>query len=150
MRKGTCKYHIGSWHNTHCAAGVEYQSVLTEPTNREGSAYRYPCVQDWSWCKQPLTEGQQAHFERRGTCSKFTEPTVGDIQAHELEVQTAINNMKATMPLISRIKKEHHGTNWRGTEPCPICNGQLHMMHSALNGHVWGKCETKDCLSWME
>jgi hypothetical protein len=40
MRKGTCKFHIGSHHNTHCAAGVEYKSVLSDPNRLEGSAYR--------------------------------------------------------------------------------------------------------------
>lgn len=150
MRKGTCKYHIGSWHNTHCATGVEYQSVLSEPTIREGSAYRYPCVQDWSWCKSPLTESQQAHFERRGTCAKYTEPTPEDIAAYEAEVKAVTGRFLLAVPVLNRIKREHKGKDWKGVEMCPACNGRLHMTHAAYNGHVWGQCETKNCLSWME
>lgn len=52
--------------------------------------------------------------------------------------------------LIQKVKKEHRGTDWKGIVVCPVCGGQLHMSHDAYNGHVWGHCETKDCLSWME
>ena len=37
-----------------------------------------------------------------------------------------------------------------GVVECPICKGQLHLSQSAYNGHVWGKCETADCIAWME
>ena len=33
---------------------------------------------------------------------------------------------------------------------CPMCKGKLHMYQSAYNGHVHGKCETPNCLYWME
>lgn len=31
---------------------------------------------------------------------------------------------------------------------CPKCNKKLHYTISKSNGHIWGKCETKDCLIW--
>jgi len=33
---------------------------------------------------------------------------------------------------------------------CPACGGGLHLSQAASNGHIHGKCETKDCVSWME
>lgn len=30
------------------------------------------------------------------------------------------------------------------------CGGKLHLSQSSYNGHVHGKCETPDCVSWME
>lgn len=33
---------------------------------------------------------------------------------------------------------------------CPLCKGKLHLSQSSYNGHVWGKCENEDCVSWME
>lgn len=33
---------------------------------------------------------------------------------------------------------------------CPACKGRLHLSQAAYNGHVWGQCETKGCVSWME
>lgn len=47
---------------------------------------------------------------------------------------------------------------WRAKPPrgkqevieCPACKGKLHLSQAASNGHVWGKCETDGCVSWME
>ena len=33
---------------------------------------------------------------------------------------------------------------------CPKCQGDLHYSRAKLNGHIWGKCQTQDCLSWMQ
>lgn len=33
---------------------------------------------------------------------------------------------------------------------CPACGGKLHLSQSSYNGHVHGKCETPDCVAWME
>lgn len=38
----------------------------------------------------------------------------------------------------------------RGTIECPKCNGQLNYTRASSNGHVWGKCKTDNCLSWMQ
>jgi hypothetical protein len=51
---------------------------------------------------------------------------------------------------MARIKKEHKGENWQGVEECPVCKNKLQMTHAAYNGHTRGKCETPDCLSWIE
>lgn len=40
----------------------------------------------------------------------------------------------------------------RGRVDCPLC-GKLDALSftvSSYNGHVWGRCSTKDCLAWME
>ena len=36
-----------------------------------------------------------------------------------------------------------------GTIECPKCKGDL-MYRRAKNGHVWGRCKTPDCISWMQ
>jgi uncharacterized protein YbaR (Trm112 family) len=36
----------------------------------------------------------------------------------------------------------------RGGIVCPACGGTLYWTRSATNGHVWGKCNTRGCLSW--
>ena len=56
------------------------------------------------------------------------------------------------------IRREATLTAWRNREPigkaevieCPVCKGRLHLSQSGYNGHVRGKCETKDCLNWIE
>jgi hypothetical protein len=36
------------------------------------------------------------------------------------------------------------------TVECPICKGKLGLFQSSYNGHVHGKCETPNCVAWME
>jgi hypothetical protein len=33
---------------------------------------------------------------------------------------------------------------------CPVCKGRLHLSQSSYNGHVHAKCETADCVAFME
>lgn len=37
-----------------------------------------------------------------------------------------------------------------GIIECPKCKGKLHYSISSYNNHVWGKCETENCLAWMQ
>lgn len=37
-----------------------------------------------------------------------------------------------------------------GVVPCPVCAGSLQWTRAESNGHIWGKCETDGCLSWMQ
>lgn len=36
-----------------------------------------------------------------------------------------------------------------GEIACPECAGRLRWTRDEGNGHVWGRCETADCLAWM-
>jgi len=51
---------------------------------------------------------------------------------------------------IEKMKKKHpNNVDVKETIECPICQKQLTMVSNSYNGHIWGKCETKNCLSWM-
>ena len=151
MQKGRCKHSNGHFHDTHCLAGVAYRDVVTDPDNNLGIAFRYPCT-TWEGTKffRDMTPLQRAEYDRRGTCEKYEEPTDGEIAEYEARVEAGHQQSMLALPLISKIKREHKGQSWKGVEECPVCKGKLHMTHSAYNGHVWGKCETDDCLAWME
>ena len=43
------------------------------------------------------------------------------------------------------------GSGGSGSVPCPDC-GTGHILYSvaSCNGHVWGQCTTKGCLTWMQ
>jgi len=41
-------------------------------------------------------------------------------------------------------------TGIQGNIACPQCGGKLNYSIAKLNGHLWGKCETENCLSWMQ
>jgi transposase-like protein len=36
-----------------------------------------------------------------------------------------------------------------GIIECPACKSEL-SYSVAKNGHIWGKCKTKNCLSWLD
>lgn len=148
MRKGTCKYFNGAFHNETCEAGIRYEDVTPEPENRLGKALRIPCHSKLFFSNP--SESQQDQFDRRGTCSKYTEPSEADIAEHEETVRKAIDRITKTLPIVSRIKKLHKGENWSGVDSCPECGAILHLTHAACNGHVHGQCETKGCVSFME
>lgn len=52
--------------------------------------------------------------------------------------------------LARMVAAEHAGEDWHGIQPCPVCGGQLALMHSGYNGHVWGFCGAAGCVRWME
>lgn len=33
---------------------------------------------------------------------------------------------------------------------CPKCSGRLRYSIAGSNGHIWGTCETKGCLRWIQ
>lgn len=39
-----------------------------------------------------------------------------------------------------------------GTIPCPVCgkDASLQYSRSGYNGHVHARCDTQDCVAWME
>lgn len=147
MKTGTCKHFNGTHHNTHCEAGVCYRDVTTDPDQLEGSGLRIAC-HSLPWKRS--TPSQMEHFNRRGKCNKYEDPTPEEIAADRAVIQAMMDRMMSAGPLISKVKKEHKGQDWKGVEPCPVCAGTLHLSHSAYNGHVWGRCETENCLAWME
>ena len=53
---------------------------------------------------------------------------------------------------IKAIKQKHGHPEKQVFESmeCPKCQGELVYAVSSINGHTRGKCETENCLVWME
>ena len=51
--------------------------------------------------------------------------------------------------IIEEQRKLDPECKWSGTIKCPACKCNLNYSVAQINDHVWGKCSTKDCLSWM-
>lgn len=61
--------------------------------------------------------------------------------------------MDYTIKAIELIK-EKHGPGKpkkfiKGFIKCPKCGGKLFYTISNYNGHIWGKCQTENCVGWM-
>lgn len=57
-----------------------------------------------------------------------------------------MNDIEYIVQALSLIKMNDENS---GKIQCPKCSGDLHYSRSK-NGHVWGKCKTEGCLSWMQ
>lgn len=123
-----CTHFNGVQHDT-CRAGCSYKQFQGKQT--------LPCLRS-----QDLDQSVK--------CDKRQWVSEEEIQKELDEIELEMKKFMTAGPLIKRIKREHRGEDWKGVEECPVCKGKLHMSHAKYNGHVWGKCETKDCLAWME
>jgi len=131
IKNGVCKHFRGVQHEL-CIAGINWRKVTGGDSF--GIATRMPC------------------FKKNNSpakCSHYVEPTQQEIDREEIEFKKLICRMEKAAPIIS---------NWREKLPigkseiikCPVCGGKLHLSQAACNGHIHGRCETKDCLQWME
>ena len=83
-------------------------------------------------------------------CDLYEEPSAEEIAAFEKMIAEQIRQMDAVEPLISAAKKKFKNKGGQEVVECPVCKGKLHLSVASVNGHCWGKCETPDCLAWME
>lgn len=61
---------------------------------------------------------------------------------------TYIKNFTEAFKRIKEKEGENRGV--QGEIECPACKGKLRYTIARVNGHIWGTCETKGCLSWMQ
>ena len=121
-----CRHFTGI-QNDECAAGVSYLSVRDNSV----SPYRWPCI----------NEGAVT------SCSLADYPAREEAEANEARQSAALERTGKARAAITAT------TNGRcrvsGEIACPNCGGRL-AYSVAGNGHVWGRCSTEDCASWME
>ena len=128
MNGKKCKHYKAPIHNETCEKGVNY----VELTGGERARYmrKLPCV------KSNLSKDVVA-------CEKYEEYTDEELAEQERESK---ERWELTMQAIAEIKKSG---KQRGQIECPKCKGKLGFTVSGYNGHIWGKCEKENCLSWM-
>lgn len=150
MKNNTCKHFNGTYHNTHCEAGVCYRDVTPEPDRQDGIGLRVPCRTE-SIGNNP---SQLKEFAKRGTCEKFQLPTAEEIAADEAEIAKLFERTDVARRAIVK----HLGGPWKRGMPgvggdikCPICaDGLLRFSRAGINGHIHASCTTEDCVRWME
>jgi hypothetical protein len=79
-------------------------------------------------------------------------PTKEEAEAEDAAFEAHIADFMKHMPIAcNRIIEIARETNASaGVIDCPKCGGSLHWSRARSNGHVHAKCETADCLGWME
>lgn len=135
--------YSGSWcihfrdagHNDTCEAGVEYDSF-----NGAHFGVR-PCF---------LVKETGESKPDAMPCPHLRRPTAEEIAAHDEWIKARMNRLGVVMTSILPWREAHKGRSHQEVVDCPACLGRLHLSIAAYNGHVHGKCETPDCVSWME
>jgi hypothetical protein len=92
------------------------------------------------------------------TCPKqsFKTPTELDAEAAEIdaEAEKSIRRIMVVRPAILNhvgVKESGKPVNdLAGKMPCPVCSKTLHYSVSSYNGHIHARCESDDCVSFME
>ena len=83
-------------------------------------------------------------------CERLRRPTAEEIAFHEEWLKGRMNRIAAVMLATAPWRKAHKGKSTNDVIQCPICKGRLHLSIAAYNGHVHGRCESADCVAWME
>ena len=121
-----------------CAIGIDLRSLVGG--DDLGWATRIPClVVDSIKPNGPIV-----------SCSKYQEETEEEIAAKEREIEALLERHRKAEEVVRAFRVKYKNKSGQETVKCPVCEGKLHLSIAAYNGHVWGKCETKDCLAWME
>lgn len=122
-----------------CAAGVCYRDLLgPEP----GSGFRMPCSPDLK--REGFEKVPCELFEERGMERAIADREESD--RHWADVS------KARAAITALHKLDPPTRDCGGHIDCPVCEGKRTLAWSwaKMNGHVWGKCSTAGCVSWME
>jgi len=77
-------------------------------------------------------------------CSKHQPYTLEETQAKEEKFRTEFMHISIALAAIKTLS----GTV--GSIDCPQCQGKLSWTRSTRNKHIYGNCETPDCLRWMQ
>lgn len=131
--------HFNGLGKDKCRAGMAYDEV--DKDKRLPMRAALPCFKPDIYLPAGVVQCYCPHVQFH---------TEEEILAQLKEHEESVAKMKLALKVIEPIRKEHKGKNWRGTLECPNCKGKLHVSHAGCNGHVHAKCETPDCVAWME
>lgn len=130
-----CKcVHFNGMMNKTCDAGVVYATVKNEAV--KGFA-GHPCFR----------EGEAV------PCEKRHYPTPEEIAASVAESEASSKRLMLGLRAASESAKAKgfkKGNGGAGKVECPVCKtGEIHYTVAGCNGHLWGRCSTEGCVSWM-
>jgi hypothetical protein len=126
-----CKHYSGT-RNDKCRVGKTYVE-LVEGGRSPGWIRRLPCFQESSTIE---------------TCGERVFPTPEEIELRKKGLRARLIYMGQAL---DEINAQHKSDGkFQGTIPCPECGGVLKYSIAQCNGHIWGYCTTKGCLSWMQ
>jgi hypothetical protein len=128
-----CIHYRGIGGHDSCAVGVTY-----DKTFRRG---HWPCFMEKA-TGLPKSDADP--------CDKLRPPTKEEIATYAAWEARHDDKMRIVLTAVRPWRAKHKGRSFSEIIECAACKGRLHLSISAYNGHVHGRCETADCVSWME
>jgi len=103
----------------------------------------------------PMTENQPGipcikKFSKDHYCEKYEEPSESDIKESQAEWDEVMNKLMIVMPLAEELKAYHKNHGGSGSRECPVCKGKIYYSVASSNNHIHMKCETDNCIKFME
>jgi hypothetical protein len=132
-----CKHYRAMSEHKTCAAGVDYESL-----------------KGMTWEQRPCF-AHAGDVEPKPGCSLAVLPSSEEQEEEEREIRERFEHIgKARAAIVAACgapwKKGMSGN--RGRIDCPVCGkpGALGFTRAGYNGHVHARCDTVNCVSWME
>lgn len=129
-------YKRGKGADMVCTAGMDLKTLQKVPTGTRGIKWG-PCIEGHT------LENPTSH------CPHWVRRTRESAERYADAVEASVRRMELVSPVVSEWRSKPP-IGKRETIECPVCHGRLDLSQSSYNGHVYGKCETPDCVSWME
>lgn len=85
-------------------------------------------------------------------CEHMIFPTPEEVAADDAAFEAQVADFMMVISTVRpAIEAEHKATGaWSGHLECPKCSKPLHWAKAECNGHVHARCETDNCVAWME
>lgn len=126
-------YKRGKGADMVCNAGIDLNTLKKVSTGERQIKWG-PCIEGHML---PDPTAHCPHWIRRTR-------EMGEKRADAVE--KAMQQMEVVTPVVDGWRKKLPIGKQEVIE-CPVCKGKLHLSQA---GHVWGKCETPNCVAWME
>lgn len=142
----------------HCKAGVVYLDQFGRAPREDtadhvaaglGGYYESAGIFTRICC---CDGGKRSEEEQRARCPQWERRTLEQATQRADDIEASMARMRIVGAVVGEWRtwtKKNRVAKQEVIE-CPACKGRLHLSQAAYNGHVWGKCETKGCVSWME
>ena len=151
LQNGQC-IHFNGIRNLKCEKGVLYEQFspgvpCIQLIHFSASGGTYLAAGEKPASTRPFSGAQP-----KERCPFYQEPADEQVHASRTEsdaasARTVVVAIKLAAQWRVCPKPSHDRAE---VVECPVCKGRLHLSQSAYNGHVRGKCETDDCVEWVE
>lgn len=81
-------------------------------------------------------------------CPKYSGWTQEEIDQRELDIEASIARIGQAIAAIREAAAGKRGV--AGEIPCPTCTKPLRYSIASYNGHIHARCETAQCVSFMQ